>query len=194
MAHTAKNDDGMATAVAVEVWHALRDHGPCSATRLHALRGASGRAAATSDRLVELLHAKPQPFVEIVGLDRTGRGLHARVYQVTIEPKARPPKGSQLEARVLELVAAAGSLDFTTIKRATRAHRDTLAAACKRLVTAQRLSKSSGSRPTYTLRSEPATTKPAKRDRSAVRLSERHGMIDGPCGRRLTVREEYEDA
>ena len=189
-----KHDDGLVTQAAVDVWHALREHGPSSATRLHALRKAPGRAASTGERLVELLHADP-PCVEVVGLDTTGRGLHARIYKATREPQARAPRGSSLEATVLTLLAeAGGTLDFTSLARGTKAHRDTLGAACKRLAAAGRITKTSGSRPTYSLAVEAKASRPARRDPSAVRISERHGMIDGPCGRRLTVREEFEDA
>lgn len=185
---TAKSSkDGMVSPAAATVWRALKEHGEVSATKLHALRKAPGRAAATSDRLVELLSVEP-PCVEVVGIDKSGRGLHARIYKATREPTVRPPKGAALEAKIVELLAAAGgTLEFTALRAATKAKREVLMAACTRLYKAGKLTKTAGSRPSYSL-AEPRTRKAPRIDQKP----DWHTVI-APSGRRLATRER-EDA
>lgn len=187
---TAKSSkDGMVSPAAVVVWRALKEHGEASATKLHALRKAPGRAAATSDRLVELLNVEP-PCVEVVGVDTSGRGLHARIYKATREPTVRPPKGAALEAKIVDLLTAAGgTLEFSALRSSTKAKREVLMAACTRLYKAGKLTKTAGSRPSYSLVAE---ARVRKAPRVADRKPEWHTVI-APSGRRLTTRERYDE-
>lgn len=178
------NESKLVGPKTLEVWLALREHGPASAHQLHTAKGWLGRSQTTGERMAELLEIKA---VRTAGHDTSRRGLPGRIFEAVGDaPGVRPPKGAELDDRVLSLLReAGGTMAFSDLKTAIGVGRDGLMASCTRLLDDGKVTKSPGSRPSYTLAKRRA--RPSERNPSALRLSERLGTVMGPSGRRLAM-------